>query len=80
MICIETVGSHETDPFSSILHPNSELDRYLDEAMRNRNGMFDGLIFEFMKETGLKPSEIMLVEESNDFGIRCYYTKRIDND
>jgi integrase len=65
---IDPVGSHETDPFYKVL----------DDAMKTRSGMFDSLILAFMVETGLQPSEIVLVEQQTETGVKYFYAKKKD--
>ena len=51
----------------------------VEEAMRTRNGMFDSLIYVFIKETGLPASEIMLVEQRKDDGLTYFYARKKDS-
>lgn len=57
----------------------TELEKAILQAMKTRSGMFDSLILAFMEETGLKPSEIMLVEKQDETGVKFYYAKRKDD-
>jgi hypothetical protein len=55
-----------------------DLGEIFNDAMKTRSGMFDSLILVFMLETGLKPSEIVLVEQQGENGIKYFYAKKKD--
>jgi len=55
-----------------------ELNDKIAEAMKTRSGMYDSLIFAFMRKTGLSIEDIMLVEQRMSDGITYFYAKRKD--
>lgn len=50
--------------------------KYANEAVHKRLAHLELLAQAFIQETGLKPSEVELVEEQTPTGIRWYYRKR----
>ena len=53
-------------------------DEYFGKKMEEKVGMIESLLYQYMKETGLKASEIVLVQKKVDYRIEYFYADKKD--
>lgn len=51
---------------------------YFEKKMKDKNEMLETLLYQYMRETGLKASEIVLVQKTVDYTLQYFYAAKKD--